>query len=754
MKKRILISSAAVAALMMTGCGGGSSDSVTSGVSSSAIVEGVAVDDLILNGKVIAVDENNQTLAEGRTSSGDGSYTLTLAHQGVVVVNVSCDENSSMKDMLTGNIQRCGAEVNLHAVTAVEPGVKTKVNITPLTQVVYERAKTLAEADSKLDPEDVEKARTEIGLMFGLDPVADDPTQGTYAEVVQSIDQLAEEDNSTVMGVATALADELADGEAEGDADETVKALAQLMHDENITNPLTETNGTYAPPTNAASLSDVEAAKALADELRAQAMSVVDYQNSGTPGFLDNEASAMDTALQNVTMNIGYMGDAIDTIANMIGESYAQGQIHIQKNPMGPTRVFTVDKTGTGAWSYEIVEGGTTWSGTVSFPEVLLGDQAESQLYTTGTLTMNVQGDVPLDYTAVTESGVEDKQSFEGTVTMTKKATGTDISLSGLVASNGTSIELKEAKAELAYEDATDSDGQTYTKFNYFKLNKIVLQGKVGAYTIDGSLVVNKYTQNTKLASKGGVYEVENGYYSGMISCPYSAVSDANVTLTYNGVTYESSWSNNSYEYMFGFNDIPVNLDYNEVANYVNFEATCDNGTDTPELVINESWGYSYDEIANSGWLPSDLSFEGAISRTGALLKGTLNAKWLNAKNIDLDGNDIPLVDVKFNGILEMPERPEMLTTLHFNNNAGNELSASYSYDTTVINLSALLNAEMQPVEASITTHNGLDLEIVVNDDDSVDGNLTKDGKLVGTVEERNGAPVIKYIDGTFESLM
>jgi len=104
MKKRILISSAAVAALMMmTGCGGGGEDGDNLVASSPATVYGVAVDDLILNGKVKAVDENNQTLAEGRTNSEDGSYTLKFAHQGVVIVNVSCDENSTMKDMVTGS---------------------------------------------------------------------------------------------------------------------------------------------------------------------------------------------------------------------------------------------------------------------------------------------------------------------------------------------------------------------------------------------------------------------------------------------------------------------------------------------------------------------------------------------------------------------------------------------------------------------------------------------------------------------------
>jgi len=622
-----------------------------------------------------------------------------------------------------------------------------------LTQVVYERAKKLAEVDSKFDPEDVEKARTEVGLMFGLDPIADDPTDGTYVEVVQSINQFAHEHNSSVMEVTNALAEELSDGEADGDVDETVKMLAQLMEDENITNPLTETNGTFTPPSNPASLSDVEAAKALADELRAQAMSVVDYKNSGTPGFLDNEAQAMDSALNNVTMNIGYMGDVINVIAEGIGYAHEQNRTNLQGYPMGAERKFIIDKTAPDTWRYEIVEGSKSWEGTVSFPDILLGDTAEDELYTAGTLTMTVNGTVPLDYSAVTD--VTDSQSFEGTVTVTKKTTGADISLAGKVASNGTSIELKEAKAELAYETATDANGQTYTKFNYFKLNNILLQGKVGTYTIDGSLVVNTYTQNLKLASKGGMYEVEKGFYHGMISCPYSAVLDANITLTYNGVTYEPSWSNNSYEYMFGFDEIPVNLDYNEVINDMDFEATCANSTDMPELVIYDSWGYSETNIANSGWLPSDLSFEGAISRTGALLKGTINAKWLNADHMDLEANDAtPIVDVKFDGTLEMPERPKMLATLQFENSAGNELFASYSYDTTVINLSALLDAQMQPLEASITTHNGLDLEIVVNDDDSVEGSLTKDGKLVGTVEERNGAPVIKYIDGTFESLM
>ena len=227
------------------------------------------------------------------------------------------------------------------------------------------------------------------------------------------------------------------------------------MADENLTNNLVDTNGTYVPPEDLdlASLSGIDEAKALFTELRTQAMSVVDYENSSTPGFLDTEAVSMEVALNDVTMNIGYMGDVVNLIADAIGMAYDLNATKTPNIGMTATRTFNVSSTSPGTWNYTINEDGNTWSGTVSFPEVLVGETPEAELYTSGTLTATVSGTFPLDYVLVT--GVTDSQRLDGTFIVTKTTTGANITLSGEVSSNGTAITLTEANAELAYTEGT-----------------------------------------------------------------------------------------------------------------------------------------------------------------------------------------------------------------------------------------------------------------------------------------------------------
>ena len=760
MHKKIVLSSVAVAALVLSGCGGGGGGAPEK----AAKVSGTAVDDLILDGKVRVADDQNKTLAEGRTSKTDGTYSLDVAYKGAVVVSVTCDGNSTMLNPKTGAKSECGTDVSLNSVASVEPGVAQTVNITPLTQAVYERAVELAAEDnSTLNTDDIEKARGEIGTMFGVDPLSDDPadTNGTYATIIDSIHALADKSGSSVIDVTKELSDELKDGEADASSEKTmIEDLTDIMKEHNLTNNLTDSNGTYTPPENPAAMSDVEATKDFMKKLRNEISTAVDYKETGNPGFLDNEAKKLDEALNSVVMNTSYMSDVLNVLAEEIGNAYKMGKTEISGYPMGEAREFTLKKTDAGKWHYTITEDTHSWEGDISFPEVIVDNEAE--LFKSGTLSINVSGDVPLDYEAVAKEGVVDLQHFEGKISVDKRAGSSvvaDISLSGKVSSNGTEIALKNVKAQLSYNAPAEEEEDP--TLNYFKLTSIEAAGKVGDFTIDGTIDISKYEQNTKLKAKGGIYEVEKGGFGGQISCPHSAVASASVSIEYDGVTYTPTSDGLSYEYGFNFDDMPFNLDYDELVDLVSYSATCKDKNDSASLNIYWSWGNSDEEIANNGWLPSNVTFAGSIVDGDASLEGTLNAKWLNVKTIDLDSDDNEaLVDVSLNGKLKMPEQPEKLTTLTFKNEGtdtnitANHLTASYTYDSTVINATADFDGDMHNGTVVITNQIGTKVELKAVMDAPMEGNVTKDGALIGTIEERGGVTVVKYIDGTFESIL
>jgi len=750
MKKKIVSSSIATLALIsLVGCGGGSTS--PSNEISTSTLSGVVVDDLIFNGLVTAKTADGTDLASGRTNETDGTYTLDVAHNGVVVMNVTCDENSTM-GLTPADAASCADQgVSLNSLADVKAGVPQTVNISPLTEIMYKRAEVQAGGDiSTVTTTQFNDSRAEVGLLFGgINPIADNPLEGPSADIMKAIHTVADEENSTsVIDVTSALARELSDGGADND-DATVSALTKVMDDANMTNNLVQNNGNYTPPENPADPSDIEDAKALFTELRTQAMSVVDYNNSGTPGFLDTEAQSIDNAMNGVVLNVDIMGEYLNQMANVI--SYM-----IDNNL---TKLMFITQTSPGNWKYSFPDanGIEKWSGTISIPAELLGDNAEAELYTAGTLTIAVDGTLPLDYQPVVEDGVIDSQSFNGTISVTKTTTGADISMSGKVASNGTSIELKAADAKVDYTKGTaDSEGNTQPVFNYVKLNKVELQGIVGGYTIDGSITVNSYAQNAGLAPKGGIVESYRTYFNGQVTCSSGLIyKNGTVQVLLDGETYDLTA-----DYYGGFwMEIDGDYTYNDLQNAVSADDTvCQTGTANVAVNYSDSWSDG-GKVANSGWLPNDITFAGAISRTGASMEGTLNAKWLNAKTMNLDGNadEKPLVDVKFNGKLQMPERPEMLATLTFENNAThNTIGASYTYDSTVINLSALFDTDMNNGDIEVTTHTGLRADLKVTDGALITdgtGEVTKDGSLVGTLEERENVPVIKYIDGSFESL-
>jgi len=757
MYKKISLSGLVFSALLaMNGCGGGGSSTGVDSISSSSIA-GVAVDDLILNGVVEAKDTAGNLLAAGRTSITDGSYTLNVTHTGVVLLNATCDDNSTMYNPVTDTNSTCGSDVNLNSITTIgEAGQEVTVNISPLTEIVYQVALTEAGDNvSAITEDDFDTARAEIGIMLSVDPIADDPLAGDYAEIIDVIHTMAETstdpDLDTVMEVTDALADALSDGIADGE--DVIMDFVAEMDEANLTNNLVEDNGTYTPPEDIAQLSDIDAAKALFTELRTQAMSVTDYTNSGTPGFLDTEALSMEEALNGVVLDISFMEMALNTqldFENILRDSNrTEGT-----RPIGLTRTLTLILTGPSSYDYEITEGTATWSGTVSYPFV-----EESDIYTFDTLSAEVDGTFPLGYEGeVVADGVENSQSFNGSITATKTSSGANFVLNGEVASNSTSLAITDARAELAYVEGTsDVDGNTEPVLNYFKFNGVTLQGIVGGYTIDGSVTVNTYVQNVGLANLGGIDEE---YFSSVFvqfNCPTSTLSISNVSFTYDSVTYAPSSSDiyGSTAY-FGFYNISGEVQYNEVQPNLTDNASCSSG-ETPIVNIN-TWNDSNTQIANSGWLPNNITFSGAISRTGASIEGTLNAKWLNAATMDMESDvETPLVEVTLNGKLQMPERPEMLLSLSFENSeTANTLGASYTYGTTVINMTALFDVDMNNGDVEVTTHTGLRADIKITDGNLVTdgtGTVTKDGSLVGTVEERFDVPVVAYIDGSFESL-
>jgi len=747
-----IVASAAIVG--MVGCGGGGGGTAPeSTADATATLSGVAVDDLIVNGNVKATDAEGNLLATGKTDE-NGSYTLKVAHSGVVIVNVSCDENSTMYNPQTGTHTACPSDTALHALASVEESKEAEVHISPLSEIAYERAVTVA-GDTKAITEDVvEKVRTEVGLMFGVDPVTDNPVKDEEAQkVIAAIHEVAESKDVPVMNVVEQLTEELKDGKADGENDETLYELTKKMDNLGVVNNLVDSEGDYTPPADAAPLSDKETVQKFITEVRTQ------LHTADT--FIENEATQLDDALNNSVINIDMLPLVFNNIAETIGYMEENNLTEAAKE-VSPTRLLTVTKKESGSWSYKIEEGETyTWEGTVELPEKFIGDNAEAELFKNGTDTLKINGTFPLDKTLL--EGVEDNaQHFNGTVTFARTVTDTNVDATvevlGFIKSNNDEYKLA-TKANIFYTRMTNDEGESEVVPKYMTLEGIALQGKIGVFNIDGVLKVDNYIQNSSLAGDYAFTETYHSGASGELMCASSNdIAVNSLSITYNGKTYTpvDTHNNGNGRYYFRFDGIEGELNgFNGVT--VNLDAECGDGT-TPQLDENElqTWSYSDEDVTNGGWLPEAVTFEGKIDKeNGSELSGTLTVNWLNAKSMDLrdESQDKPLVKIAFDGHLQMPDRPNLLTTFTVENNATHVVSTlNYTYDATKINAESAYTANGEEGTIHIDCLNGIKAEITETNG-TYEGKVTKDGKLVGTVEERNDAPVIKYLDGEFESL-
>ncbi len=166
------------------------------------------------------------------------------------------------------------------------------------------------------------------------------------------------------------------------------------------------------------------------------------------------------------------------------------------------------------------------------------------------------------------------------------------------------------------------------------------------------------------------------------------------------------------------------------------------------------------EKVYNSGYLPKKVTFDGNITNAnGGYISGGVSVDWLNAKTMNLSkgSKDFPLVSVDVTGKIKMPSRPEMILNLGYKNpSKDNNFTFNYAYDATSITGAGDFDKEMQNGDIVLTSHHGLKAIIKVVDGDVIYGpqsSVTRNGAAVGELQERQGVPVIKYTDGTFESL-
>gem|GEM_PF-3682939 len=563
--------SGVLAAVLMTGCGDSTPPPANE---KSALLKGVAVDDLIVNGKVKVYDpaKPSEILATGRTDKNDGSYRLKVSYDGVVVVQVSCDEKSQMKNPATGELKSCKEDLKLHSAAALSPEKKeVVVNISPVSEFVVRQME--AKGATK---ESLEEAQSNIGDMFGFDPLATNPVENIqYKKVIAAVHKLAEQENEDdIVDVVEKLADDLADGEAGDDSNLTQK-FAQIMESEGVANKLTENDGKYKPePSDGKSgtsdkkdntqkpdsgdsgssgksddsgkttpspdpekqkAENIALAKKFIKEIRTQTLQVVDYQNYGG-GFLNYEADALGTSLEGVTLNVKAAGKYVARITGDIAKAIATGETEY-RSYTDSGKEFAYQKESDSVWKYEIFEENTPkYSGTVTLSQK--DPQSIGVLDFSGTLQVKFEGAVPVEDDYLDSGGAssdtaplpptspaqsmpqsravaQDGQTLTAEISLSKKKYGAELVLDNVSLSYDGDTATMDNVVLQAYYDQENDD----LNMNRVFFNSASVALHTNGYDINGTLLVPEYRQNNGMKDKTFFTDNYTTYISGNVAC-------------------------------------------------------------------------------------------------------------------------------------------------------------------------------------------------------------------------------------------
>ncbi len=752
MNNTILTLSAVSAAILLTACGGGSSGDtpVISQPSAKVTVKGTAVDELILNGIVKVNKPDAALLIEGRTDTAKGTYALDVANYiGPVIVNVTCDADSKL--LIGTTEEACPVDLDLNSVANAD-GTEVTVNVSPLTEITYQRAVNLG--GGQITEDSVTQASNQIATMFGVDPIRNDPTTGTYAATIEAFHAVAEADpERDLFDVIDDFAEDANDGVVEDSA-----ALVGALAAAGVTNPLTISGDEpYAVPSNPAPTDDVAQVKAMVKDLRTQATTIASYA--------ENEAEAMGTALEDATLDVQSASELVVGIAELVmqaredGITVSSGPVEVSFNgewTQIPASV-TQSTVNPNEWIYRAKD----YTGTIILPEI-----TEGMENTFTSLTAAFNGTLPYVDDIYSQTPVITTQTVTLDLALTKTAEGADVTLSDFTIENsGNSVSISNLRASVGY-----AANQT---FNYLKLHEITLSGTVGNYAATGTLTVPSYAVNTSLAARGGVQEVATTYAYVDMYCSYpSTINNPSATLSIDGTDYTYNANHTGSDYAFlNLDNIAGDYTYAQIEAATQATATCSNGS-TPNVNVN-TWNDSEELIGNSGHIPSKLSFVGSLKNTATNgeLSGSVNVELLNATSLDLTSDmsetNEPALKVDLSGTFVIPQRPDTLVNMSYETQVDDDahrhsVTGSYAHATTTLTVDGSVDKTAENGQLTFTDGAGVVAKFILANDSFVSGNaaastgslVTKDGRVVATIEERgDNIIIIKYLDGSFESI-
>lgn len=700
--------------LSLTACGGGGGSGSTSSNTSTTqttTVSGIAAKGLIKNGIVTATDASGTIVYGTATTDDKGQYQITLKNyvSGPVLLSVSAGANTQMQNEANGDaFENFPAGLVLRsALSDIQAGNTANAAITPLTEVAMARAVAAATAANRktLSSVDIDTGRASVSYWFGLDPVSTSPN-GTvqsnldkskavlYYALLKAIRADAG-DVSQVKNKIDVLEDALEDGKLTDTEKSAIKGIAtQLSQD--------------ASASQEASLSN------FSSEVEKPGDSTESLPDSTTQGAL-SQAKALFGDIRNTALTIKDMQNSqgvIDTEAKQAEQTLTNTalpnvgsvveNISFFKGLMeGMKQAETAGQTSYTTYYYR--------SGMTSSISVVITKNASGYTYSMGNnawqgsitpdstgLGLSVDGTLPADQSILAKSGL-DKELLKATLSATPTTTG-DVMFSA----NATLTDYNADNTEMATASLTN---------------------------LKWTGVKETYTYST------GNTQSSYDYY---LTKPESAALSISIPGRYTlvGTLDFSNYAENaSFAQKYPYTHVPMPI-------------------------------FGYVRTTSKGLMFTSVTFNGKLSnlQSNAYLEGAVTLDAPNFKTMDFmspesDTNFLQ-VNTSVSGKLQLPGRPLMTLTTSLSRDtlSSGAFKVGYSFNGITVNADGRLydKAPLDTPQAILTLTNqvGTRLELEIMSGGDVVGFVSKDGTKLGTIEKRFNAPAVKYVDGTFTTLM
>ncbi|MDA3878234.1 MAG: hypothetical protein PF483_14265 [Halothiobacillus sp.] len=760
MSHRHILANAIVIALgasLLTGCGGGggggsTTESVNTSTVAATTTSGVASDGIIVGGTITASSLDGVTQYGTTTTGQNGAYTLTLSNKydGKTPIlltltagtgaNMVCDVSGGCGSVAYGGtIQLSNSSpILLHTVLpAKSNGGAVSAAITPWTDMAYQYIK--AHTNQASSSADVDAANSMVNQITGVNVVDTQPVDLTKSTSSASSEQLAYAvmnsvfarsvaSGSNIGAAITTLTEEFSDGKlasnealSPANLSKDIDAQKSLISNDpgasalitNIKNTISGQTDLAPTPTSSTTLSAVGQAKQLVGQARTLGNSIAQLQSPAeafkgnlqtADNVINNNSQALMTSVSEVVKQVVKQLQTDQVTGN---KTYPALPINDAQNTQVGVANVTVQTTASGGF-------------TIAITSSLNGGATSINLGMTSSLPLTVVSS-PVSATTVSLTANGSVANSEAKVVLNSMTFNIDFTQpQTLIPTGGTKIASSAIKlATLSGNIEVDDlkDGASFK--GGASITAVPLDSTAIHYT--SNLYPNQAPGNLSLSHLS-----LNGTFSDASGNSFTAKASADLS---NAAQFDA----------IGFLSNQKQTVYN---NYTVNGQVSDPAATLKQLFLQGSAGYTIDSL--------DGVFNYYDTSTGVTyLSGLMQVSTTETNASFAKGTLSLYLGLALKGY---PNTTAAITVNRTDLNAGN--ATVTLAQNGGITLTSVYNHSATADSLSVSNPSGTTLVATKTGSHPVTGVVTlADGTQLGTISQTNSLYIVRYEDGTFETL-